>query len=95
MTIRELDNSNLYERFTPYYETKERIEIEFENGWGMAFGQLGCKTDGKRVRCYVGKSTGWKPIYLMILNRNSSGGIGLPNDGIKSIRGLGEYMHRR
>lgn len=63
----------------------ERIEITWKSGWGMNPGRNG------KTRCYVGKSTGWKPCWLMILRRNSSGGSMLDMHGVKSIRGLGIY----
>lgn len=37
----------------------------------------GNRCDGKRNRFYIGKSTGWMPIYLEVLNSNSSGGASL------------------
>ena len=68
-----------------YYASRERIEIEWEPGWGMYANAQ------NKTRCYIGKSTGWAPCWLMILRRNSSGGVELDMKGIKSIRPLGIY----
>ena len=42
----------------------------------------GSRTDGKKNRFYIGRSTGWIPIYLEILQDNSNGGSSLyiPNN---------------
>lgn len=57
-TLMVIDNSLLAEQFTPYYENKQRIEVE---------------TCGKKIRGYVGKTTGWKPVYILLLRSNSMG----------------------
>lgn len=75
-TLKVIDNSQLDPRFTHFHETGERIEITYKNG--------------EKIRCYIGKSTGWKPIYLEIKKSNSSGGGSLMTQGIVSIRGLGK-----
>ena len=75
-TLRVIDRSMLDARFTPYHESEDRIEITYESGY--------------KLRCYVGKTTGWKPVYLAILKSNSSGGGILPTSGIVSIRSLGK-----
>lgn len=85
-----IDTSKLDERFTPYYESGERVEVEWKEGYGDYTG-YGARTDGKKARFYVGKSTGWRPIYLQIDNRRSMGGGALFSEGVKSIRGLGIY----
>ena len=77
-TLRVIDNSKLDSRLTPYYESGERVEVTYK--WGEV------------ERFYVGKSTGWKPIYITIKRRNSIAGGGvLSNDSITSVRGLGIY----
>lgn len=82
------DLSDLDPRFEKYYNSGERVEVEWIDGWGDFTG-YGCLTDGKKARFYVGRSTGWKPIYLMILKSNSIGGAAIPSNGVKSVRGLG------
>jgi hypothetical protein len=86
----ELDLSDLDPRFTPYCETGERVEVTYKKGWEDYTG-YGNRTNGLKARFYVGKSTGWKPIYLTILKSNSSGGAGICSKAVKSIRGLGIY----
>ena len=87
------DFSDLDKRYQEYYESGERIEVELKEGWEMMMG-YGCRTDGKKLRFYVGRSTGVKPVYLMILNRNSMGGAPVPTGGVVSIRGLGIFMNK-
>lgn len=74
-TLRVISNENLDERLTPFYKSGERVEITYKNG--------------EKKRCYIGKSTGWKPCYLEISRRDSSGGgsVYFPEDA--TIRGLG------
>ena len=79
-TLRVIDNSKLDPRFSRYHKSGERVKIEY--------------ADGTTTRCYIGKSTGWKPIYLEILKSNSSGGSSLYTDNIVSITGLNKYMYR-
>jgi hypothetical protein len=54
----------------------KRIEAVNAPGYEDYTG-YGNKTDGKINRFYLGKSTGWVPIYLEILKSNSSGGSAL------------------
>lgn len=70
------DNSDLILSLAPYYKSGERVEITYK--------------DGENERCYIGKSTGWKPVYLCIKYSNSTGGSVILGE-IKSIRGLGKY----
>ena len=76
-TLRVIDNSALDPRLTPYYKSGERVEITF--------------TYGEKTRCYIGKSTGWRPIYLEILRSGSSGGGSISPDSIASVRGLNKF----
>ena len=87
---RLMDYSGLDERFTPYYESRERVEVEWEDGWGYFVG-YGLRTNGEKLRFYVGRSTGWRPTYIMLLRRDSISGMAVGFDGIKSIKGLGVY----
>lgn len=89
---RERDLSDLDTRFTPYYESGERVEVTWKPGFEDYTG-YGCRTDGKKARFYVGRSTGWKPIYLMILKRDSSGGPAILSSAVENIRGLGTFKH--
>lgn len=62
-----------------FYKSGERVEVTY--------------TDGAKERFYVGKSTGWKPVYLEIKRRDSHGGgmIMLNDEAVQSIRGTGVY----
>lgn len=51
------------------------LRVERENKTGYEdFTGYGSQTNGKKNRFYIGRSTGWVPIYLEILKNNSSGG---------------------
>lgn len=54
-----LDTSCLDKRFIPYYNTGQRIKVDFGHG---------------EVRCgTVGITTGWRPTFLLMLRANSLG----------------------
>lgn len=76
--LRLIDNSDLDPRLTPYHDNGQRIEVEYDFG--------------EKERFYVGKSTGWKPIYLAIKKRNSHGGGAILAKSIKSINPLPLYL---
>ena len=86
----ELDESELDKRFKRYYNDNERVEVTWKPGFEDYTG-YGCRTEGRKARFYVGKSTGWKPVYLSILNRNSYGGSQILSCAVESIKGLGIY----
>ena len=86
----KMDYSELDKRFDSYYQSGERVEVTWKEGYEDLTG-YGAMTDGKKARFYVGRSTGWKPVYLMILRKNSYGGSAICSSGIESIRGLGIY----
>ena len=81
----KMDYSELDERFTPYYENQKRIEVTWKNGYEDYTG-YGCKTNGKKARFTVGKSTGWKPIHLQILTKRSMGGSAILSTAVESIK---------
>lgn len=76
-TLKPIDNSNLDRRFDYYYQNSQRVEVLYK--------------DGSKERFYIGKSTGWKPIYLMIKKSNSFGGEALYSENIKEIKGLNKF----
>jgi DnaJ-class molecular chaperone len=76
-TLRLIVETDLDDRLTPYYERGERVEVR--------------EKDGTRRRFYVGKSTGWKPVYLEIARRNSSGGPAVYIPKGATIAGTGVY----
>ncbi len=90
---KKMDYSGIDERFTPFYENGERVEVIWKKGYEDYTG-YGYKTEGKKARFYVGKSTGWKPIYLQILKRHSIGGGSICSIAVESIRGLRIYSQK-
>ena len=86
-TLRVIDYGELDSRFTMYYEAGIRVEVEWIDGYTDMSG-YGSRTDGKKARFWVGRSTGGKPVYLMILMSNSTGGGVIPRNAVKSIKGL-------
>ena len=93
-TGKKMDYSKLDERFSRYYESGERVEVEWKEGF-EDFTGYGNRTNGKKARFYVGKSTGWKPVYLQILKRNSFGGSAILSKAVKSVKSLGIYTTAR
>lgn len=65
-------------------DARNRVEIEWKKGFEDYTG-FGNRTNGKKQRCYIGKSTGWIPCYLVILKSNSCGGWALLDIAIKNI----------
>lgn len=63
----------------PFLESQERVEITMKSGEKV-----------RKVRCYIGRSTGWLPVYLMIKRRDSVSGEPVFKD-IVAVRGLGIY----
>jgi hypothetical protein len=68
-----------------YKNNKNRIEIQWKKGY-EDFSGYGNRTEGKKQRCYIGKSSGWIPIYLTILTSRSFGGSALLHNAIESIK---------
>jgi len=62
----KFDSSDLAEKFIPYFESGQRIEV----------------TDryGNKSRGYVGVTTGWKPAFILVYNRRSLGGSWILRD---------------
>ena len=61
----------------PHFDSQERVVITTK--------------EGQQVRGYIGRSTGWMPVYLLLKRRDSIGGSPISVDDIGSIRGLGVY----
>ena len=53
----KFDTSDLNPLFIPYYENQQRIEVDF--GYEVKSGRIGI-------------TTGWKPVFLLMLRRDSS-----------------------
>lgn len=62
--------------FESWRRLNKRIEAINAPGWEDLTG-YGSITDGRKNRFYIGKSTGFVPIYLEILKSNSYGGAAL------------------
>lgn len=90
LMIHQLDESDLDPRFTGYYQSGQRVEVTWKRGFEDYTG-YGARTEGRKARFWVGKSTGWRPVYLQILTRRSYGGQAILSSAIESVRGLGEY----
>ncbi|MDD5355694.1 MAG: hypothetical protein PHY56_04115 [Candidatus Omnitrophica bacterium] len=86
-TLRLIDNSQLDERFTFAYERGLRVEVTWKKGYEN-YGGYGSRTNGQKARFRVGKSTGWKPIYLMLLKSNSLGGSAILSAAVESVKVL-------
>ena len=66
--------------YSPFFEHAydNHIRVEAVNPKGYEdYTGYGCGTEGKVHRFYIGRSTGWIPIYLEILKSNSTGGSAL------------------
>jgi len=87
---REMDYSELDERFRPYYESGQRVEVVWKEGYEDYTG-YGARTGGRKARFYVGKSTGWRPVFLQILRRDSIGGTAILSCAVESIKPLPIY----
>ena len=83
--LRKIDNSFLDNRLTPFYNSQARVEITWKKGFEDYTG-YGNRTEGRKQRCRIGKSTGWKPIYLAILSSKSVGGSAILSEAIESIK---------
>ncbi len=88
------DLSDLDERFTGYYNSQQRVEVTWEPGFEDYTG-YGCRTEGRKARFYVGRSTGWRPVYLMIYRRDSIEGPAILSCAVKSTKGLGIYRYQK
>lgn len=84
----KLDTSDLDPRFAPFYESRERVEVTWKPGFEDYTG-YGARTEGRKARFWVGRSTGWKPVYLVLLTRRSCGGVALLSSAVESVRGIG------
>jgi len=89
-TQMEMDYSDLDPRFEKYFDSRERVEVTWKPGFKDYFG-YGARTAGKKARFYVGKSTGWKPVFLQIYSKRSYGGAAILSEAVESIHGLGVY----
>lgn len=90
MKHNERDFSCLDKRFTPFYESGERVEVIWKDGYDL--GEMLYGRNRGRSRFYVGRSSGWRPVYIMLARRDSIGGMPISSsDNIESILGLGVF----
>ena len=87
---KNMDYSELDHRFERFYDSGERVEVEWEDGF-EDFGGYGSRTEGKKARFYVGLSIGWKPVFLQLDNKRSICGQPILSSVVKSVRGLGIF----
>jgi len=84
------DFSDLDPRFTPFFESGERVEVTWKPGFEDYTG-YGLRTDGRKSRFWVGRSTGRKPVYLMVLTKRSLGGGAICSSAVESVCGTGVF----
>lgn len=76
-TLQLISNENLNPLLHSFYDSGERVEI---------------KTKYKTTeRFYVGKTTGWMPMYIKLSNTRSNSGPVVGKDEIISVKGLNKY----
>jgi hypothetical protein len=80
----KFDPSDLAKQFIPYYESGQRIEVEFD-GWGE---------EDKIQRGYVGVTTGWKPAFILVRKVNSLGSDMILREKDKILKAIpGKYRN--
>lgn len=75
-TGKHYSNLTYDSKFEIWKNNRTRIERTNKEGYEDLTG-YGSRTNGLKNRFYIGKSTGFIPIYLEILKNNSSGGTSL------------------
>ena len=83
-TLRLIDNSQLDSRFDRAYQNNYRVEVTWKKGFEDYSG-YGSRTNGRKTRFKIGKSIGWKPIYLQIYSRRSTGGQSILSSAVETI----------
>jgi len=77
MNTHELDTSDLAPQFDEFYKSGQRIEVEI---------------DGEMIkRGYVGKTTGWRPSYLLLNNTRSTSSEDLLGHGDRVLKRLNRW----
>lgn len=87
METKTRDYSELDKRFEEAFKSGQRVEVTWKKGYEDYSG-YGRRTDGKKARFYIGRSTGWKPVYLQIYSKRSIGGPAIMSNAIESIKYL-------
>lgn len=78
------DTSDLAPSLHRFFMNGIRVEITWRHG-GNFFG-YGRYSDGKKGRGYIGRSTGWKPVYLLLPRSDSTGGMAIMESEVESVR---------
>lgn len=73
----KLDTSELASKFTSFYESKQRIIVKTPYG--------------ETIRGYVGKTTGWRPSYILLNNTRSLGSSELLNNKYEIVGTVNKY----
>lgn len=73
--------SELDPRLDAFYRSGERVELLYRGG--------------TYERGYIGRSTGTRPVYLLLKLRTSTGGGPVARNSFISVRGLGVYKDGR
>lgn len=72
----KFDSSSLAPQFVPYFNTGERVEVALSYG--------------EKKRGYIGVTTGWRPVFLLLARKNVSGSsttLGKNDYVIRTIKG--------
>jgi hypothetical protein len=76
-TESKLDRSDLATKFERFYKSRQRIIVR--NPWGEV------------QRGYVGRTSGWKPSYMLLARANSRGSSDLLDDRWEIIGTVDRY----
>lgn len=79
-TLRVIDRSQLAPAFAGYHRTGQRIRVRFDNG--------------EEKTGTVGKTTGWRPVYLLMARSDSIGSSDLlsAKDTVVAVKRGGKYV---
>ena len=73
----KFDQSDLTKKFIPYFETGQRIEVRTPYG--------------ETKRGYVGVTTGWKPVFILLAKSNSHGSGEILDSKYEIINTINKY----
>ncbi len=73
----KFDPSELSAKFIPYFESQQRIEIE--------------TSYGEKQQGYIGITTGWKPIFILVHNARNMGSSNTLSDTDTITRTFNTY----
>lgn len=73
----QFDDADLAPEFIPYFESGERLEV---------------KVDSEIKRGRVGVTTGWRPVFLLLLTRRSVGSSYILSSQVEIVRVVAAYL---